>query len=90
MVLYKSRDKKATLNRDRTNSYQIKLYRRLIKLITTIPKKEYNNYFKKITTINLVSFFTVMILEKRILNHAFGKKSDVNEKPEQNGSHTNF
>ena len=32
---------------------------------------EYNNYFKKITTINLVSFFTVMILEKRILNHAF-------------------
>ena len=64
MVLYKSRDKKATLNRDRTNSYQIKLYRRLIKLITTIPKKEYNNYFKKITTINLVSFFTVMILEK--------------------------
>ena len=64
MVLYKSRDKKATLNRDRTNSYQIKLYRRLIKLITTIPKKEYNNYFEKITTINLVSFFTVMILEK--------------------------
>ena len=64
MVLYKSRDKKAALNRDRTNSYQIKLYRRLIKLITTIPKKEYNNYFKKITTINLVSFFTVMILEK--------------------------
>lgn len=26
---------------------------------------EYNNYFKKITTINLVSFFTVMILEKK-------------------------
>ena len=77
MVLYKSRNNKATLNLDKINSYQLKLYRRLIKLITYIPLRNINNYFKRITTINLVSFFTVMILEKEYKSRIW-QKSDVN------------